>query len=149
MAPTKGQRSIKEGTSSQEPSRPKRSSRTSTNARAQGNVPHPFVLTNSEHVAGYTCSNERIIVATRYYDEELLGRLGLLDDTRWLFACEGMRHFIEMKEQTYRDYTLEFQSTLHVEVTREPQCQVGYISCLLYTSPSPRDGLLSRMPSSA
>ena len=26
---------------------------------------------------------------------------------------------------------------------------LGVISCLLYTSPSPRDGLLSRMPSSA
>ena len=26
---------------------------------------------------------------------------------------------------------------------------VGFLSCLLYTSPSPRDGLLSRMPSSA
>ena len=26
---------------------------------------------------------------------------------------------------------------------------LGYYSCLLYTSPSPRDGLLSRMPSSA
>ena len=25
----------------------------------------------------------------------------------------------------------------------------GFTSCLLYTSPSPRDGLLSRMPSSA
>ena len=25
----------------------------------------------------------------------------------------------------------------------------GVITCLLYTSPSPRDGLLSRMPSSA
>ena len=25
----------------------------------------------------------------------------------------------------------------------------AHISCLLYTSPSPRDGLLSRMPSSA
>ena len=25
----------------------------------------------------------------------------------------------------------------------------SYITCLLYTSPSPRDGLLSRMPSSA
>ena len=25
----------------------------------------------------------------------------------------------------------------------------GLLSCLLYTSPSPRDGLLSRMPSSA
>ena len=26
---------------------------------------------------------------------------------------------------------------------------IGSTSCLLYTSPSPRDGLLSRMPSSA
>ena len=26
---------------------------------------------------------------------------------------------------------------------------VMYLACLLYTSPSPRDGLLSRMPSSA
>ena len=26
---------------------------------------------------------------------------------------------------------------------------IGYNTCLLYTSPSPRDGLLSRMPSSA
>ena len=26
---------------------------------------------------------------------------------------------------------------------------VKYVACLLYTSPSPRDGLLSRMPSSA
>ena len=26
---------------------------------------------------------------------------------------------------------------------------VRYVDCLLYTSPSPRDGLLSRMPSSA
>ena len=26
---------------------------------------------------------------------------------------------------------------------------VQYLNCLLYTSPSPRDGLLSRMPSSA
>ena len=30
------------------------------------------------------------------------------------------------------------------------QANAGYIDvCLLYTSPSPRDGLLSRMPSSA
>ena len=27
--------------------------------------------------------------------------------------------------------------------------QMGFCVCLLYTSPSPRDGLLSRMPSSA
>ena len=30
-----------------------------------------------------------------------------------------------------------------------PFARVGYGICLLYTSPSPRDGLLSRMPSSA
>ena len=28
-------------------------------------------------------------------------------------------------------------------------CNEAVVSCLLYTSPSPRDGLLSRMPSSA
>ena len=27
--------------------------------------------------------------------------------------------------------------------------KMGFFTCLLYTSPSPRDGLLSRMPSSA
>ena len=27
--------------------------------------------------------------------------------------------------------------------------KLGFVPCLLYTSPSPRDGLLSRMPSSA
>ena len=36
---------------------------------------------------------------------------------------------------------------LDVETSQETLDEV--ISCLLYTSPSPRDGLLSRMPSSA
>ena len=31
----------------------------------------------------------------------------------------------------------------------DPRYAVLFNSCLLYTSPSPRDGLLSRMPSSA
>ena len=34
-------------------------------------------------------------------------------------------------------------------VTADTLFQVGSNTCLLYTSPSPRDGLLSRMPSSA
>ena len=33
--------------------------------------------------------------------------------------------------------------------TADPHEELSTISCLLYTSPSPRDGLLSRMPSSA
>ena len=34
-----------------------------------------------------------------------------------------------------------------LEVVKLPL--VAFVTCLLYTSPSPRDGLLSRMPSSA
>ena len=97
-APTKRPRSIKEaGTSSQALSQPPRPFRPSTNARTRGNVLHSLSLTNLEHVARYTCLNEQIIVATHYYDEELLGHLGSLDDKRWLFARRGTGHFIKMR----------------------------------------------------
>jgi len=42
-----------------------------------------------------------------------------------------MGHFLEINEQTYWDLTLEFLSTLHVEVTRGPQCQAEYVSFYL------------------
>ena len=42
----------------------------------------------------------------------------LLDDIRWLFAGGGMGLFLETKDQTYRELTLEFLSTLHVGVRR-------------------------------
>ena len=51
----------------------------------------------------------------------------MLDDNHWLFAKGGMSHFLELKEHTYRDLTLEFLCTLHVEVTRGHQCQAGHI----------------------
>ena len=45
------------------------------------------------------------------------------------------------------DYELTSQG---VDVKRDIRdIGVWRVSCLLYTSPSPRDGLLSRMPSSA
>ena len=69
-----------------------------------------------------------MIVETRYYDEELLGCLGMLDDIQWLFAWDGMGHFIEIKKHTCWDLILEFLSALNVEVTRGPQCQPRYIS---------------------
>jgi len=75
--------------------------------------------------------NECVVIATRYYDEDLLARLEMLDNIRWLFAGGGMSHFLELKEHTYRDLTLEFLSTLHVEVTKGSQCQAGYISFYL------------------
>ena len=42
---------------------------------------------------------------------------------------------------------------IHVEILKDKKKQIidqsRTIGCLLYTSPSPRDGLLARMPSSA
>ena len=51
-----------------------------------------------------------------------------------LVAISIDRHFVELDRDALRD---------KIHLTRE------VIGCLLYTSPSPRDGLLSRMPSSA
>ena len=52
----------------------------------------------------------------------------MLDGIRWLFVRGGIGHFLELKEHTYRGLTLEFFSTLNVEVIRGSQCQAGYIS---------------------
>ena len=38
---------------------------------------------------------------------------------------------------------------LNEATKRKSSSVAGFNACLLYTSPSPRDGLLSRMPSSA
>ena len=40
------------------------------------------------------------------------------------------------------EYTVDFIPKVRIEILADD-------ACLLYTSPSPRDGLLSRMPSSA
>ena len=44
--------------------------------------------------------------------------------------------YLQMQSEHIRERIAQFDNKL-------------YLDCLLYTSPSPRDGLLSRMPSSA
>jgi len=34
--------------------------------------------------------SSKLLVATQYYDEDVLNRLGLLDDICWLFSKRGM-----------------------------------------------------------
>ena len=51
-------------------------------------------------------------------------------------------------EFDWRPYTLDIPSYLG-SARKEKGAVVESSGCLLYTSPSPRDGLLSRMPSSA
>jgi len=75
--------------------RPTQTSRTSIDARMQGTAPHPFGLTNSDHIARYNALSSRRIVATRYFDDDLLTNLGLMDNIHWLFARGGLVQFLE------------------------------------------------------
>ena len=45
------------------------------------------------------------------------------------------------------EHTTEAEDVIRSSVSEIYKCKAS--DCLLYTSPSPRDGLLSRMPSSA
>ena len=74
-----------------------------------------------------------------------IGTIGHVDHGKTTLTAAITKFFGEFKaydqidgapEEKARGITI---STAHVE----------YETCLLYTSPSPRDGLLSRMPSSA
>ena len=62
---------------------------------------------------------------------------------------KGSRKFVfTEKFISYADVEIYAENEEHARL----QFQNGnyqYYDCLLYTSPSPRDGLLSRMPSSA
>ena len=51
---------------------------------------------------------------------------------------------LEENKQQKRDYMKSYYTRDYVKAKAHE-----YYVCLLYTSPSPRDGLLSRMPSSA
>ena len=52
---------------------------------------------------------------------------------------------------SWYDRDRDFESPQHSSECHADSAVPGYVDygCLLYTSPSPRDGLLSRMPSSA
>ena len=55
---------------------------------------------------------------------------------------------IEMNETYARDTSTVWEHEI-ISSASDLKEWIKYEGCLLYTSPSPRDGLLSRMPSSA
>ena len=65
--------------------------------------------------------------------------------THWgTIPSKALRHSVQMVSRFRQDKTFR-RVAGQVDVTWQELVK----SCLLYTSPSPRDGLLSRMPSSA
>ena len=98
--------------------------------------------------------NNKLVEAQRLeertnYDIEMMRELGY---------CQGIENYSRYlsgrkpgeSPPCLFDYipkdAIVFIDESHVSV---PQIGAMYKGCLLYTSPSPRDGLLSRMPSSA
>ena len=58
------------------------------------------------------------------------------------------------KTESINQFAMDnYKNVVNINFALEPKYKTilsdGYSVCLLYTSPSPRDGLLSRMPSSA
>ena len=71
----------------------------------------------------------------------------LADEERWLRSYRNYRGIYGPEVQ----FTSSEKSKVFVKVTKTKTLAAygQIVDCLLYTSPSPRDGLLSRMPSSA
>ena len=72
-------------------------------------------------------------------DKELFQQTGLYDPANEHDAC-GVGFVAHIKGQ--KSHAIVTQALKILE-------NLDHRGCLLYTSPSPRDGLLSRMPSSA
>ena len=80
----------------------------------------------------------------------------LLEEARSQAKWIGIKHLeiktSELDQSSYsknsRDRCFACKKELHKHTTYISN-KLNYKICLLYTSPSPRDGLLSRMPSSA
>eukprot|EP00830_Metopus_es_P015219 TRINITY_DN4315_c0_g1_i1.p3 TRINITY_DN4315_c0_g1~~TRINITY_DN4315_c0_g1_i1.p3 ORF type:complete len:111 (-),score=37.00 TRINITY_DN4315_c0_g1_i1:10-342(-) len=91
-----------------------------------------------------------------YYNKSMLGNM-VTEDLLFALDCMGIEHGVDWK------ILLDAGDTICEKMTREnctdafdvdfeeelDDYKKKYQNCLLYTSPSPRDATLSRMPSSA
>ena len=100
-----------------------------------------MVLTHAGFVARIAANREQIVAAFR---QPPLPDLVLLDVM--LPDTDGFEVLAKMRQHPLLGEVPVIMVT--GTATREAVLK-GLLGCLLYTSPSPRDGLLSRMPSSA
>ena len=83
-----------------------------------------------------------------------LGDSGELEAGHGVLAINGRLRALKQGRMSNRDGTVSIEPRRTAYVPRPSDLVIGYIegctsNCLLYTSPSPRDATLSRMPSSA
>ena len=69
---------------------------------------------------------------------------------KYCFIQHPQRGRIQFALYPFQEKVLAlFQDNPYSIILKSRQLGISTLTCLLYTSPSPRDGLLSRMPSSA
>ena len=73
-----------------------------------------------------------------------------LEETPYRFFNMNIKELINTFPDYAKDIKLNYSKILNEDILNKKQLYgIILISCLLYTSPSPRDGQISRMPSSA
>ena len=83
--------------------------------------------------------------------KKLISVLGILFFCLVIFASVSLAQHSHGGMSTGTPMKMDTKEVLveGVKVSFQIMANVDHKNCLLYTSPSPRDGLLSRMPSSA
>src|SRR5680860_1886623 len=98
-------------------------------------------------IIGIVCRDQFDIVLFSELQKDLVNAVFIFLTVAHDFQIEVLTELLLPPEQSFLGlvfpYVQDFSGHLAVEVSGQ------YYDCLLYTSPSPRDGLLSRMPSSA
>ena len=98
----------------------------------------PLVIIGEEEDKSIIYGTIENFPVTMYYQQRVIGSSKLYD-----MRLTMSKHFGKDDSMIYHDLTSDGVWEWY------PETNFEYMSCLLYTSPSPRDGLLSRMPSSA
>ena len=115
----------------------------------RGEIHSLVKLENGSILAAGTDSAVHIALDGTITDVEVSSESVALDEKGavWMFGSEGSTSVVRMREGVPEKMPLARPLPLTVEVSGVSN-DVIY-GCLLYTSPSPRDATLSRMPSSA
>ena len=107
--------------------------------------------TIGENLNGYKiiCTKSTVPVGTGKWIEDIIRTIQPNADFDYVSNPEFLREGAAIKDFMHPDrVVIGTRTSKALDVMREVY-RALYINCLLYTSPSPRDGLLARMPSSA